>query len=31
MEQIKRYRVIEDLQGGDFGMYRDYTVEQWRE
>lgn len=26
-----RYRVTEDLQGGDFGMYRDYTVEQWRE
>lgn len=30
MEQIKRYRVVEDLQGGDFGMNRDYTVEQWR-
>lgn len=26
-----RYRVCEDLQGGEFGMYRDYTVEQWRE
>lgn len=26
-----RYRVSEDLQGGEFGMYRDYTVEQWRE
>jgi hypothetical protein len=25
-----RYRVTEDLQGGEFGMYRDYTVEQWR-
>ena len=25
-----RYRVSEDLQGGEFGMYRDYTVEQWR-
>lgn len=23
-----RYRVTEDLQGGEFGMYRDYTVEQ---
>ena len=30
-EQIKRYRVIEDLQGDEFGMYRDFTVEQWRE
>lgn len=26
-----RYRVSDDLQGGDFGMYRDYTVEQWRD
>lgn len=25
-----RYHVQEDLQGGDFGMYRDFTVEQWR-
>lgn len=25
-----RYRVSDDLQGGEFGMYRDYTVEQWR-
>ena len=25
-----RYRVTEDLQSGEFGMYRDYTVEQWR-
>ncbi len=29
MENV-RYRVTEDLQGGEFGMYRDYTVEQWR-
>lgn len=27
----KRYRVSADLQGGDFGMGRIYTVEQWRE
>ena len=25
-----RYHVEKDLQGGEFGMYRDYTVEQWR-
>ena len=31
MTDIVRYRVSEDLQGGNFGMYRDYTVEQWRE
>lgn len=30
MENV-RYRVTQDLQGGEFGMYRDYTVEQWRE
>lgn len=28
---MKKYRVIEDLQGGSFGMDRDYTIEQWRE
>lgn len=27
----KRYIVIEDRQGGEFGMYRDYTLEQWKE
>lgn len=26
----KRYRVSADLQGGDFGMGRIYTIEQWR-
>ena len=28
---MKHYRVIKDLQGGEFGMYRIYTEEQWRE
>ena len=27
----KRYRVVRDLQGGEFGTDRDLTVEQWRE
>lgn len=31
MRTEKRYAVINDLQGGDFGMYRLYTIEQWRE
>ena len=31
MEYIKRYRVVKDLQGDEFGMYRDYTIEQWRQ
>lgn len=31
LDRTIRYRVTEDLQGGEFGMYRDYTVEQWRE
>lgn len=26
----KRYRVVADYQGGEFGFYRDLTVEQWR-
>lgn len=26
-----KYRVIKDLQGGCFGMDRDFTVEEWRE
>lgn len=26
-----RYRVVRDLQGGDFGMMRYYTIEEWRE
>lgn len=25
------YRVVEDLQGGEFGMGRDFTIEEWRE
>lgn len=28
---MKKYRVINDLQGADFGMGRDYTLEEWRE
>lgn len=31
MEQEKLYAVINDYQGGGFGMYRLYTIEQWRE
>lgn len=31
MEQEKLYAVINDYQGGGFGMYRFYTIEQWRE
>lgn len=27
----KKYRVVADLQGGDFGMGRDYTIDEWRE
>lgn len=27
----KRYRVVNDLQGGEFGMGRDFTIEEWRE
>lgn len=30
MEQEARYYVCRDLQGGDFGTDRDYTIEQWR-
>lgn len=26
---MKRYEVIEDLQGGTFGMDRQYTAEEW--
>jgi hypothetical protein len=26
----ERYRVVADLQGGEFAMGRDYTVEQWK-
>lgn len=29
-ENEARYRVVADLQGGEFGMGRDYTIEQWR-
>lgn len=28
---MKKYRVIEDYQGGDFGMGRDCTAEEWLE
>lgn len=28
---VKRYLVVEDRQGGEFGMGRHYTVEQWIE
>lgn len=26
---MKRYRVIRDYQGGEFGMGRDYTAREW--
>lgn len=26
---MKRYRVVADLQGGEFGMGRDFTAEEW--
>jgi len=28
---MKKYIVIEDYQGGEFGMYRAYTAEEWGE
>ena len=28
---MKKYRVIRDLQGGEFGMGRDYTATEWLE
>lgn len=28
---MKRYRVIRDYQGGEFGMGRDYTAMEWLE
>lgn len=28
---MKKYRVIKDLQGGEFGMGRDYTALEWLE
>jgi hypothetical protein len=28
---MKKYRVIEDLQGGDFCMDREYTANEWLE
>lgn len=31
MEKELRYFVSKDLQGGDFGMHRLYTIEEWRE
>ena len=27
----KKYIVIRDYQGGEFGMYRDYTAKEWGE
>ena len=27
----KMYKVVRDLQGGEFGMYRIQTIEDWRE
>lgn len=27
---MDRYKVVRDLQGGEFGMGRDFTIEQWR-
>jgi hypothetical protein len=27
----KKYRVVEDYQGGSFGMDRDFTAEEWLE
>lgn len=26
---MKKYRVVRDLQGGEFGMGGDYTAEEW--
>lgn len=31
MKEQKKYKVIRDCQGGEFGMGRNYTIEQWRE
>lgn len=28
---MKKWRVVRDLQGGCFGMDRDYTLKEWRE
>lgn len=28
---MNKYRVVKDLQGGEFGMGRDYTAEEWLE
>lgn len=28
---MKTYIVIKDYQGGEFGMYRNYTAEEWGE
>lgn len=27
---MTRYRVIKDNHGGNFGMFRNYTLDQWR-
>ena len=31
MTMNKMYKVVRDLQGGEFGMYRIQTIEDWRE
>ena len=31
MAKPAKYRVVRDLQGGEFGMGRDYTAEEWLE
>jgi hypothetical protein len=31
MKEQKKYKVIRDCQDGEFGMGRNYTIEQWRE
>lgn len=28
---MHKYRVVRDYQGGEFGMGRDYTAEEWLE
>jgi hypothetical protein len=28
---MNKYRVVRDLQGGSFGMDRDYTADEWIE
>lgn len=28
---MKRYKVVQDLQGGSFGVDRNFTLKEWRE